>query len=206
MDFCATIGRMQTIRAFIAIHLPENVKQELGRVNDQLAALAPAGSVRWVRPELIHLTLRFLGDTAVAQLPRLAAALDQAAAQHAPCTLRLGRVGCFPNCRRPRVIWAGLQGDLAQVTALKQALDGALAPLGWEAEDRPFAPHLTLGRVSDGRKTQGVAWEARVEALEVPVTAVHLLESQLTPRGPIYTVRHTSRLTGGSSPKPSANR
>jgi len=197
---------MSTIRAFIAIHLPENVKQALGQVSDQLAALAPPGSVRWVRPELLHLTLRFLGDTAVTHLPRLAAALDQATARHAPCTLRLGRVGCFPNCRRPRVIWAGLQGDLAQVTALKQALDGALAPLGWPTEDRPFAPHLTLGRVTDSRKAQGAAWETRVEALEVPVTAVHLVESQLTPRGPIYTVRHTSRLAGIASPQPKANR
>ena len=138
---------MQQIRAFIAIELPEDARRALGNTARRLAEQLPQGSVRWVRPELIHLTLRFLGDTAVAKLPTIAAALDALGAQHAPFTLALSEAGCFPNRKRPRVIWAGLDGQLAPLQALKRDLDRALAASGWELEDRPFQPHLTLNIV-----------------------------------------------------------
>ncbi|MCA9974474.1 MAG: hypothetical protein KC413_01940, partial [Anaerolineales bacterium] len=85
----------KTIRTFIAVHLPDTVKTELGLVNDVLAGQVPAHSVRWVQPNLMHLTLRFLGETAVADLPILAANLDKLAAQYAPLTLQLDILGCF---------------------------------------------------------------------------------------------------------------
>lgn len=185
---------MKMIRAFIAISLPDEAKIELGRVAAALAHQMPARSVRWVKPELIHVTLRFLGKTAVTQLPIIAAELDHVAANHAPFSLHLNGLGCFPNRQRPRVIWAGLAGELAQVKALKQGIDEVLSPLGWEQGKRPFRAHLTLGRVKDSHKLRGVAWGAEVEQALVPVTAVHLIESQLRPAGPVYTVRHTSHL------------
>lgn len=185
---------MQQIRAFIAIELPEDARRALGDTARRLAEQLPQGSVRWVRPELIHLTLRFLGDTAVAKLPTIAAALDALGAQHAPFTLALSEAGCFPNRKRPRIIWAGLDGQLAPLQALKRDLDRALAASGWELEDRPFQPHLTLGRVKDSRLLQGVAWQASVERVGVPVTAVVLMESELTRSGPVYTRRHASAL------------
>lgn len=185
---------MQKIRAFIAVELPDAAQRALGAASRRLAAQLPQGSVRWVRPELIHLTLRFLGDTAVARLPAIAAALDELSARHAPHTLTLSAVGCFPNCKRPRVIWAGLDGRLAPLQALKRDLDAVLVPLGWEAEDRPFQPHLTLGRVKDSRLLQGVAWQTDVEPVAVPVTAVVLMESELTRSGPVYSRRHVSPL------------
>ncbi|MBK7219158.1 MAG: RNA 2',3'-cyclic phosphodiesterase [Candidatus Promineofilum sp.] len=111
-----------------------------------------------------------------------------------PFTLRLSDVGCFPNARRPRVVWVGLGGEEAKLTALVAALEAALRPLGWPPEDKPFRAHLTLGRVKDERAAQGVDWSAAVPALDVPVTALHLIESQLRPEGPVYTVRHTSVL------------
>lgn len=184
---------MPQIRAFIAIELPEDARRALGETERRLAEQLPQG-VRWVRPELIHLTLRFLGDTAVAKLPALAAALDALGAQHAPFALALREVGCFPNRKRPRVIWAGLDSQLAPLQALKRDLDEALVPLGWGVEDRPFQPHLTLGRVKDSRLLQGVAWQVDVEPVSVPVTAVVLMESELTRVGPIYTRRHVSTL------------
>lgn len=186
---------MITIRAFIAINLPPDVKRALAGVTATLGGRAPRGSVRWVRPEQMHLTLRFLGDTPLDRLPVLAAALDALAAGHAPFSMHLTGVGCFPNTRRPRVVWVGLGGEEAKLTALVAALEAALRPLGWPPEDKPFRAHLTLGRVKDERAAQGVDWAADVPALDVPVTVVHLIESRLRPDGPVYTVRHTSTLT-----------
>jgi 2'-5' RNA ligase len=141
----------KTIRAFIAIHLPDDVKKYLGNLTDELAEAVPRRSVRWVQPDRMHLTLRFLGDTDLALLPELQRALDATAAQYRQFGLQLHGFGCFPNCRRPRVLWVGVDGELKQAATLKDALDTALVPLGWDAEDRPFRPHLTLGRVNDAR-------------------------------------------------------
>ncbi|MFO7678656.1 MAG: RNA 2',3'-cyclic phosphodiesterase [Chloroflexota bacterium] len=185
---------METIRAFIAVELPVAVKQELGLAADVLAGLVPPRSVRWVKPDLIHVTLCFLGETAVAKLPAIQQTLDETAQKHAPLTLRLNGTGCFPNARRPQVIWVGLAGDLAALAALKADLDDGLASLGWEKEERPFQPHLTLGRVNKGQKLAGFAAMAAVKEIAFPVTAVLLIESQLTRQGPVYTVRHVGKM------------
>jgi 2'-5' RNA ligase len=110
--------------------------------------------------------------------------------------LRLGDLGCFPNPKRPRVIWVGLEGDTAALQSLKLEIDEMLAPLGWSPEGRPFRGHLTLGRVKDARQLRGMSWEVEVEKLVMPVTAVQLIESQLQPSGPIYTLRHSAKLQG----------
>lgn len=190
---------MTTIRAFIAIDLPESARGELGRVSHELAGQIAPGAVRWVRPEQIHLTLCFLGDTDTRLLPAVQSALNAATAGRNPFTLRLGGIGCFPNKQRPRVIWVGLTGDEARLLSLKMALDEQLVHHGWPTEDKPFRAHLTLGRVKDGHSLQSVEWSAAVQPLELPVVAVHLIESQLRPGGPIYTMRYTTRLTGHSS-------
>ncbi len=185
---------METIRAFIAAPLPPIAKQELGAVVEKLAERVPSGSVRWVKPELMHLTLRFLGETAVTKLSAVKQAIDRAAASQAPLTLVLNETGCFPNANRPRVIWLGLAGEIAALAALKANLDERLIPLGWQKEERPFQAHLTVGRVKETGSVRTVEWRVMVQQVAIPVTAVHLIESQLTPQGPIYTVRHISRL------------
>lgn len=201
---------METIRTFIAIDLPVEVQQALGQLTEVLSLQIPRGSVRWVKPEQMHLTLVFLGDTTLSKLPAIQTALDDVTARHPAFTLQLGRVGCFPNCKRPRVIWVGLEegdwetkrlergrleiGDSA-LARLKANLDEALRPLGWEPEQRPFRAHLTLGRVKDSQKVRNVSWAADVPALSFPVASVHLIQSDLRPSGPIYTVRHSSHLT-----------
>ncbi len=185
-----------TIRAFIAIHLPEAAHAELAQVCDVLAGQVPPRSARWVEPHLLHLTLRFLGDTAVSQMPALAVALDEVAAQHAPFTLSLSELGSFPNRQRPRVIWAGLAGDLTAVHALQADIEQMARRLGWEAEEKPFRAHVTLARIKDGRLFQGISWGSQINALPVPVMAVHLMQSQLRPSGPVYTTRHSSALRG----------
>lgn len=184
----------QRIRAFIAIHLPAAAQAALGAACEALAAQFPPGSVRWVTPQNMHLTLRFLGDTAVDQLPSIKAALDQAAAAHRPLALQLGRVGAFPDRKRPRVIWVGLEGETERLAQLQQEVEDALRPLGWAPEERPFQAHVTLGRVKDSRLLAGLAWQVDVEKVDVEVTAVELMQSDLRPQGPIYTLLHSGKL------------
>ena len=182
------------IRAFIAIPLPAEVKAVLAEVSHALADQVPDRSVRWVKPHLMHITLRFLGETAATSLPTLTDLLDNIASQHDAFKLRVDQVGCFPNKKRPRVIWIGLSGQLDTARALKQDIDNSLLSLGWEPEKRSFSPHLTLGRVKDSRRLRGVQWAADVEQVMVPVQTTQLIESELRSSGPIYTVRHTSTL------------
>ncbi len=188
---------MSTIRAFIAVALPDTVKAALVDIAAVLGRALPHGAVRWVRPEAMHLTLRFLGDTDVQRLPDVSAALDTVANANAPLEMVLGAVGCFPNTRWPCVIWVGLTGDELRLLNLKRDLDAALEPLGWLVEDKPFRAHLTLGRVKEDANVRDFAADAAVPALSVPIQALHLIESDLRPDGPRYTTRHTARLRTG---------
>lgn len=187
---------MSDIRAFIAIQLPPAAQNELGEINDSFANQIPRGSVRWVKPHLMHLTLRFLGDTAESALPQIIEALNIVGKNHRHFSLYFDRLGCFPDCKRPRVIWAGLQGDLDKANSLKQALDEALQPLGWPLENRPFSPHITIGRIKDTKKISGMTWAAQLDKQLIGVKEIHLVQSKLTPGGPVYTIRHSSQLLG----------
>lgn len=187
----------KTIRAFIAIHLPREVKTYLGHLAEDLAGQVPNRVVRWVRPDRMHLTLRYIGETEKNLVPELGHALDQTAAKQRQITLHLEGFGCFPNCKRPRVLWAGVAGEVGAAGRLKANIDMALVPLGWEAENRPFRPHLTVGRVKDSRIVASQQWPKNVRPLAIPVKAIHLVESELTADGPIYTVRHSSPLQAG---------
>ncbi|MCB0005425.1 MAG: RNA 2',3'-cyclic phosphodiesterase [Anaerolineales bacterium] len=186
---------MATIRTFIALPLPDPAREILVSGQHALQPLLPADSVRWLRPAQMHLTLVFLGDTPLAQLSAIGTLLDAAAAAQKRFTLAIARPGCFPNCRRPRVLWAGLGGDVAACQALKTALDQGLAPLGWEPEKRPYSPHLTLGRARQNSRLPALDPAAvQLPAISWEVDLLHLYESKLGPAGPRYTIRHTARL------------
>ena len=140
---------MEQIRAFIAVELPPAVREAVEGVVRELRSRAGDG-VRWVRPEGVHLNLKFLGDIDADSVPAVSRAMAQCAASAAPFDLFLEGVGVFPNARRPRVIWIGLGGALELLLALQHSIDRELEGLGFARERRPFTPHLTLGRVRDG--------------------------------------------------------
>lgn len=194
---------MNTIRAFIAVELPEAVRQFLYETALSLADRVPAGAVRWVKPGAMHLTLHFLGDTPVDKLPALGAGLDRVVGHRPSFALHLGELGCFPNPRRPRVIWAGVAGTGPALADLKRAVDEMLAPLGWAPEDdKPFQAHLTLGRVKHSNQLIQLPWGERLAPRPVPVDAIYLIESQLRPDGPVYTIRHKAPLAKPAAPQP----
>ena len=188
---------MNHIRAFIAIDIPVEISDALGRLSQQLDQFVPAQAVRWVQPADMHLTLNFLGDEVTAvHMTQISQLLDQLAPETKPFTLRLDKLGCFPKPLAPRVIWAGLAGEIRAVHQFKTKLDAGLEPLGWPPERRNFSPHLTLGRVKNTPAVAqaGLPFETPLESKSFQATAVRLYQSELTRQGPQYTVWHTSVL------------
>lgn len=193
---------MDRIRAFVAVELNAAARDAVERVMRDLRAAAGDG-VRWVRPEGVHLTLKFLGDIDAGSVPDISGALDRSAAPSQPFSLMLEGVGAFPNLRRPRVIWVGLGGELEQLLELQQSAEREMEALGFARERRAFTPHLTLGRVRDGapqqrlRALSGAVAGASVERdVHVPVRDLALMKSDLRPTGAVYTRLHAARLGG----------
>lgn len=181
-------------RLFIAIEIPAAVLDELMAIQNRLKEEAPSGTVKWVRPQGIHLTLKFLGDVPVTKRDTLENALGSAVKTHSPFTLAATGLGCFPNLKRPRVVWVGVAQQLVELGALRDAVEEHIAPLGYPTEDRPFNPHLTLGRIKREARRDAIQQVTRlVEATTVDarytweVDAVHLIRSELKPTGAVYT-------------------
>jgi RNA 2',3'-cyclic 3'-phosphodiesterase len=179
-------------RLFVALEPTEPVRRRLGAMGLELrrAAGRAADEIRWVPPENVHLTLQFLGAVPEERLADVEGAVRAAAAETRALSLEVRGAGGFPNARRPRVVWAGIAGDVAALGALVADLGRRLAPLGFPPEDRPFSAHLTLGRAREGRGAPGIAGalaSAR-EADGAPwrATELVLFESHLSPKGPRY--------------------
>jgi len=183
------------MRLFVACELPPAVKEELAQLQGELRAQG-AGRLRWVRPEGIHLTLKFLGGVSPAMAERVRDALAAAISDPFSLSLRLGRVGSFGGRTRLRVVWVGLEGDTEQLASLADLVENALAPLGFPRERRPFAAHLTLARVPD---ETGIEERSRLadllegfQRLPLPsmtVSEVSLMQSFLSPAGARYERR-----------------
>ena len=181
------------LRLFVSVELPRHVRDALQASIEQLRS-SLGGAYRWVRPEAIHLTLRFLGDVETERVTELAAALGAAVGPLAAFELRLDGTGVFPNARAPSVVWAGLGGESAALVRLVAAVGTATAGVGEPAESRPYTPHLTLGRVRGRlgtRDTEALAASLRGLTYErtapFRVDGVSLMRSEIGPGGARYT-------------------
>ncbi|MBK9940025.1 MAG: RNA 2',3'-cyclic phosphodiesterase [Kouleothrix sp.] len=190
---------MDTYRLFIAAPLPATVKAAL--VVAQQRFRRGGAPIKWAAPETMHLTLRFLGETAPNLLPALSAAIGQACAAFRAFRLSLTQIGAFPNLRQPTVVWAGVGGDTTTLTQLAAALDPSLAALGFTSERRPFRPHLTLGRAR--REATPTAIERlgdllralpQLPPIEWEIHEIMLFRSELRPAGAIYSAIAAYRL------------
>ena len=192
---------MTSIRTFIAVELDAPMRDALAGLQEHIRrALDPP--MRWVKPEGMHLTLKFLGQTPEDLVPSIADALDAAARRSRPFTIELGEPGGFPNIRRPRVLWAAVRGDLDALADLRQNVEEMVAPLGFPTEDRAFRPHLTLGRASGDVRIAPERWEAadlKADAAGQTVRHVALVKSDLGPGGARYTRLHAAALESQSS-------
>jgi 2'-5' RNA ligase len=177
------------VRLFAAVNLPPDLRQAIH------AAAAPLRDanlpVKWVEPEGVHLTLKFLGDVTPDRLPDLAAAVDRACAGVRAFSVLLEGFGAFPAADRARVVWLGCEAA-PPLELLQHAVEREYAALGFPVEGRPFRPHLTLGRARPRGGVRGLETplEATAFAASWSVTAVDLMESTLSRAGARYTPRH----------------
>lgn len=184
---------MSMLRAFIAIELPGGLQKAISQVIERLQATAGKSAVRWVSASNIHLTLKFLGDIAPTSLGVIEEALRTEAGLHSGFRMEAGELGAFPNTKRPRVIWLGVDAP-PELNSLQRGIDSATAKLGYASETRPFSPHLTLGRVRENASSSELSVLAS-KLIEVSfdspssfeVDAVHLFKSDLLPGGSVYT-------------------
>jgi 2'-5' RNA ligase len=190
----ATAERPTRLRLFVAITLPPTWKEYLAARARDLERLAP-GYTRWVAPELLHLTLVFLGEQAADRLPTIDSAVAAAARGRRPFRLALGDLGTFGS--PPRVLWVGARADGTALPDLHTALAANLAAATIPFDEKPLVAHLTLGRARrDASTTAGRALAARLRTLAAPpaplpftVESIVLMQSELSPRGPRYTLR-----------------
>jgi RNA 2',3'-cyclic 3'-phosphodiesterase len=191
---------MSVIRAFIAVNISPEIKQRLTLISEDLQRALRGVPVRWVPVENIHLTLKFLGDVSETNLDLLMKLLKAEAGSHPVFELSAGELGAFPSIRRPRVIWVNIQAP-AELATLQRGIDNETARLGYAREQRPFSPHLTLGRVSrnananDLRRISEELATFKVGYIGAAnVHQVHLYRSDLKPSGAVYTLLYSANL------------
>ena len=176
----------RSIRCFIALSFPADVRAQLGEL---IRVLQFAGAdVKWVDPANIHLTLKFLGEVSQQQADDVRGQITLLDGRHQRMETRLTEAGAFPGLRRPQIIWAGL-ADPPRLHALNADIEDRMHNIGFARENRGFTPHLTLGRVRSPRDLQRLAQlipETRVEPVPFTMTTLALFRSILTPAGPRY--------------------
>ncbi len=188
------------IRSFLAFELPPAIKNEVARISVEVKKTGlDAG---WVKPDNIHLTIVFMGDVNEKAIPEIISSIDNSVSKHKPFNITLGGMGLFPDIKRPRVLWLGLNGEVERLGALRDDLQKPLEAYGIEQEKRAFRPHLTLGRfrkqVKDRDTLKKVIDEYR-DILEPDgvLNELILFKSELKPGGSVYTRIHSWPLITG---------
>ena len=181
----------ETIRVFIALDISEAARSALSGTVELLRTAIPRGA-RWVDPQVIHLTLNFLGNINPVLTDGIFEALCRIGGESSKFSLSLAGLGVFPNQREPRILWAGLQGDMEPLAILHEKVEVVMADQGFTRERRGFSPHLTIGRVRDRlasseRQKIGTALLSHSKAPTEPWMAdtMHLFRTTFTPHGSI---------------------
>ena len=188
------------LRLFIAIELPANVLAVLNDIQHDFQRDPALARLRWVRPEGIHLTLKFLGAVPAERLPEIEAAVARAVLGIPQFELHLDKLGTFGSPKSPRTLWVDVAGELDVLVTLQSQVEAELGPLGFPAEPRRFSPHLTLARVPPDRAADAALPLAEaVESHDAPrgttrAEALTLMKSDLRPGGAVYTELFTAPL------------
>jgi len=186
------------MRTFIAIELPQGIKDSLSRLQEELKATE--ADVKWVAPENIHLTLKFLGEIDDKKLEKITKIIDDAAKEKNKFQIRISSLGTFPKIDFPRVIWVGVDIGDKETKAIAEELEEKIAKIGIPKENRPFSSHITIGRTKSSLNREKLVQNLKNKAelgankLEFYVTKITLFQSTLTPHGPIYKVLKETNL------------
>lgn len=176
------------MRTFIAIELPENIKQEIERLQTPLKKTR--AFVSWVRPSNIHVTLKFLGEVPEEKIDEVFDATERSVEGNKRFNMSLKNTGGFPNLRRPRVIWIGTGSGAEELFRLAERIEEEMEKIGFPREKRKFSPHFTMGRVKSAKNIEPLVRQVKsidFETEEIPVVEVVVMRSQLHPDGAIYT-------------------
>ncbi|HTZ11987.1 MAG TPA: RNA 2',3'-cyclic phosphodiesterase [Candidatus Margulisiibacteriota bacterium] len=181
------------MRAFLAIDLPENIRDTLAGIQGELKK--GAADVKWVSPGNIHLTLKFLGEINDNQAEKIKAILAETAQHHQAFYIKINSLGAFPKLDYPRVIWAGALEGKAETEAIAAELEEKIIQMGIPKEEKPFACHITLGRVRSSLNKErlvkailGLNDSLKKETMEFPAFKITFYKSTLTPNGPLYQI------------------
>ncbi len=184
------------IRTFIAIDVPEKIKEQIFEVEKELIKSCNEG-VKWEEKEKFHITLKFLGDVNENAIDSIYDVLSENLTGFGKFSVIYKGVGCFPDLKRPRVIWIGCEDPSGKLFELQKIVEEKMSELGFEKEDKEYHPHVTLGRVKNPRnisnlikKIESINFES--EAGEV--TEVLIMKSDLKPSGSVYTVLRKIKL------------
>jgi len=191
-------GRDDTVRAFVALPCPPELRRAIASELEEWRGLG--GGVRWTPPERIHLTLRFLGDSTPDEIEEVAGDLRGISARTGPLEVVPDGIGAFPGWKRPRVVWLGLDGG-EWLERLAEAVEEAVRAAGFDPEERPFHPHLTLARIKGrgaGRAIRAVRGWRPGTGREI-VDEIVVYRSDLRPDGPRYTPIERFRLEGSAT-------
>jgi len=186
------------IRSFLAIELPKLILRKIEGVQGDLRLTH--ADVRWVSPEKIHLTLKFFGSIEESRIDSIFKSIEEPIQSTLPFSLKVRGVGAFPQMKNPRVIWMGLVEEREALTSLQKQIETQLEKIGFQPEDRPFHPHLTLGRMKSSRGKDELVGRMEKHKEEefgdLRVERVVLFKSDLRPSGPIYTPLGDVKLGG----------
>lgn len=182
----------EAIRSFIAIQLSSEVQVALNLVEEQLISKGVDG-IRWVKPENIHLTILFLGDISQRRVGDIIAVMDKAAKACSPFVIKIGGLGAFPDRRKPRVVWVGVDAPI-ELIHLHHNIETGLVPIGCQSDGKRLKPHLTIGRIKHQASRQSLDMVSEVlngknylAVCEQMVESIHLIKSKLLQSGPVYS-------------------
>ena len=176
------------IRTFIAIELSEHIKKELSDIEKELKETKAVA--KWVKPDDIHLTLKFLGNVEEEKIELIKKSIQESVKGVTPFIIDLKDIGAFPSPSRPRVIWVGVQSGKERIKNLAESIEGNLEKIGFKKEDRQFSAHITLGRIKslvNIDKLKDLIKEKKYHSSSFEVSKIAIMRSDLTPEGPIYT-------------------
>jgi RNA 2',3'-cyclic 3'-phosphodiesterase len=196
------MDQVDQFRLFVSLALPEEVKDRVQQAQNELRRVLPGPNFRWSRREQFHLTLRFLGDVEATRVEALKEALQAACRELPPLQLRACGIGCFPDLRRPRVLWAGVSDAGGELLRLQQLVQAASDAFTSEKKEERFTGHVTLARLKDIRRAEVERLPEAVEGMrardfgEWTTTSIELMRSELTPQGARHTVLAEIALAG----------
>jgi 2'-5' RNA ligase len=189
MQTTSLADQPRQLRAFVALTPPPEWAAALNRIQTDLGSLPWGREFRWTNPAQIHLTLRFLGNIPTDQIQEARKQLEIACHGIAPFELELDGLGCFPNRRRPRIIWVGLGGNVPVLQSLQESVSAALRSFGDHKETKAFAPHLTVGRAKHTHGARQLPPDlGRPRAGPWRVSTIELMRSELRPDGARYSI------------------